>query len=72
MPRKYLITDIFKKDLKVINQSVFLDEYLNRLYYKQNFNKNKNYFFSIKSYSEIDYTSNYVLNKLESYRSQLS
>ena len=72
MPRKYLITDIFKKDLKVINQSVFLDEYLNRLYYKQNFNKNKNYFVSIKSYSEIDYTSNYVLNKLESYRSQLS
>ena len=72
MSQKYLITDIFKKDLKVTNQSVFLDEYLGKLYYKQNHKKNKNYFISIKYYSEIDYTSKYVLNKLDSYRTQLA
>ena len=69
--REYLITDVLNDELKIKKNYYFADEYLNRYYEKYRQNKNLNYFFSIKSYSEINHLSKFVFKKISIYRDQL-
>ena len=69
---EYLITDILDNHYKIKKNFYFIDEYLSK-FYKHNGGKiDKNYLFSIKSYSEIDHSSDFVFKRVSKYRTQLS
>ena len=70
--KEYLITDIFKNDLKIKKNYYFVDEFSKRYYEKDKQNNNINYLFSINSYSKINHTSKFVLKKVSNYRDQLA
>lgn len=70
--KRYLITDIFNNVHKIKKNYYFIDEYLSRFYENNKQKRNKNYLFSIKSYSEINHSSKFVFRRVNKYRIQLS
>ena len=71
--KKYLITSFSKLNFKSIKNFVFVDEYLFRLYRKEDL-KNFNCAFanSINSIENFEHNKNYLLKKVTDYRRQLA